>query len=157
MLWPEKSEETFRSLSQAATSPPVYHTWWRLHTVPLIAERQAGKLWIPIFIIWFNAFGNRTQVYRFSSRRFTHTTTLGVSNVCLKYTKIRAYAHDFTAIVDRLKKNSWKVYRICFLFDVHIWCSSVLFRRNGQFCVVRQLAKCWPPTSLNFFFSGGSW
>ena len=24
--------------------PPVYHTRWRLHTVPLIAERQAGKL-----------------------------------------------------------------------------------------------------------------
>ena len=24
--------------------PPVYHMRWRLHTVPLIAERQAGKL-----------------------------------------------------------------------------------------------------------------
>ena len=24
--------------------PPVYHTRQRLHTVPLIAERQAGKL-----------------------------------------------------------------------------------------------------------------
>ena len=30
--------------SQAATCPPVYHTWWRLHTVPFIAERQARKL-----------------------------------------------------------------------------------------------------------------
>ena len=42
--WPEVSEGTFRSSSQAATCPPVYHTRWRLHTVPLIAERQAGKL-----------------------------------------------------------------------------------------------------------------
>ena len=43
---------TFQSSSQAATCPSVYHTRWRLHTVPLIAERQAGKLWIPIFIVF---------------------------------------------------------------------------------------------------------
>ena len=42
--WPGDSEETFRSSSQAATCPPVYHTRWRLHTVPLIADRQAEKL-----------------------------------------------------------------------------------------------------------------
>ena len=33
-------------------APPVYRTRRRLHTVPLIAERQAGKLWIPIFIVF---------------------------------------------------------------------------------------------------------
>ena len=38
------SEETFRSSSQAATCPPVYHTRQRLHTIPLIAESQAEKL-----------------------------------------------------------------------------------------------------------------
>ena len=43
---------SFGSLSQAATCPSVYHTQWRLHTVPLIAERQAEKLWIPIFIVF---------------------------------------------------------------------------------------------------------
>ena len=42
--WPGDSEGTFRSSSQAATCPSVYHTRWKLHTVPLIAERQAGKL-----------------------------------------------------------------------------------------------------------------
>ena len=42
--WPGDSEKTFRSSSQAATCPSAYHTRWRLHTVPLIAERQAGKL-----------------------------------------------------------------------------------------------------------------
>ena len=42
--WPGDSERTFRSSSQAATCPPVYHTRRRLHTVPLIAEHQAGKL-----------------------------------------------------------------------------------------------------------------
>ena len=32
--------------------PPVYHTRRRLHTVPLIVERQEGKLCIPIFIVF---------------------------------------------------------------------------------------------------------
>ena len=32
--------------------PPVYHIRWRLHTVPLIDERQAGKLRIPIFTVF---------------------------------------------------------------------------------------------------------
>ena len=50
--WPGDSEGTFRSSSQAATCPSVYHTRWKLHTVPLIAERQVGKLWIPIFIVF---------------------------------------------------------------------------------------------------------
>ena len=44
LSWPGDSEMTFRSSSQAATCPSVYHTRWRLHTVSLIAERQAGKL-----------------------------------------------------------------------------------------------------------------
>ena len=42
--WPGDSEGTFRSSSQAATCPPVYHARRRLHTVPFNAERQAGKL-----------------------------------------------------------------------------------------------------------------
>ena len=39
--WPGDSEGTFRSSSQL---PPVRNTRRRLHTVPLIAERQARKL-----------------------------------------------------------------------------------------------------------------
>ena len=50
--WPGNSEGTFRSSSQAATCPPVYHTRRKLHTVPLIAERQEWKLWIPIFVVF---------------------------------------------------------------------------------------------------------
>ena len=50
--WPGDSKGTFRFSSQAATCPPVYHTRRRLHTVPLIAERQAGKLRIPIFLVF---------------------------------------------------------------------------------------------------------
>ena len=42
--WPGDGEGTFRFSSQAATCPPVYHTQQRLHTLPLIAERQARKL-----------------------------------------------------------------------------------------------------------------
>ena len=61
---------------QAVTCIPVYHTQRRLHTVPLIAERQAGKLGIPIFYsLWFDPIGNRIQVYRFSSKRSIHSTT----------------------------------------------------------------------------------
>ena len=46
------SEGTFRSSIQAATYPPVHHTRWSLHTIPLIAECQAGNLWRPIFIVF---------------------------------------------------------------------------------------------------------
>ena len=45
--WPGDSEVTFRSLSQASSCPPVYHTRRRLHTVSLIPERQAGKIALP--------------------------------------------------------------------------------------------------------------
>ena len=40
--WPGDSEGTFCFLCQAATCPPVCLTRRRLHTVPLIAVRQAG-------------------------------------------------------------------------------------------------------------------
>ena len=50
--WPGDSEGTFRSSSQATTCLPVYHTRRRLHTVPFNAEGQAGKLWIPIFMVF---------------------------------------------------------------------------------------------------------
>ena len=50
--WPGDCKGTSRFSSQAATSPPVYHTRWRLHTVPVIAERQAGKLWILNFAVF---------------------------------------------------------------------------------------------------------
>ena len=50
---PEDSEGMVRSSSQAATCPLVYYTRRRLQTVPLIiAERHAGKLWIPIFVVF---------------------------------------------------------------------------------------------------------
>ena len=35
--------------------PPVYLIRWRLHTVSYIAGRQAGKPWILIFIVFFQA------------------------------------------------------------------------------------------------------
>ena len=37
--------------------PPVYHTWWRLHTLHCLA----GKLQIPIFIMRFKPTENRTR------------------------------------------------------------------------------------------------
>ena len=61
---------------QAATCPPVYHTRWKLHTVPLIAERHA-KIEVvnaKFYGFWFDLTGNRIQVYRFSSRRSIQST-----------------------------------------------------------------------------------
>ena len=42
--WQGNGDKIFRSSSQAATCPSVYHTHMRLHTVRLVAKRQAGKL-----------------------------------------------------------------------------------------------------------------
>ena len=50
--WPGDSEGIFRSSGQATTCLPVYHTRRWLHAVPFNAERQAGKLGIPIFIVF---------------------------------------------------------------------------------------------------------
>ena len=47
-----RQRRDFRASSQAATCPPVDHTRYRLYTVPLIAERKAGKLKIPILIVF---------------------------------------------------------------------------------------------------------
>ena len=44
LSWPGDSEGTPRSSSQAAFFPPAYLTWRRVLTLPLIAERLAGKL-----------------------------------------------------------------------------------------------------------------
>ena len=79
--WPGDREGTFRSLSQAATYPPVYHTRWRLHTVSLIAERQAGKLWIPIFIVFGLIQPVIESEYPFSSRPSIHPITERLINV----------------------------------------------------------------------------
>ena len=49
---PEESEGIFWSSSQASIYPPVSHTRRKLRTVALIAESQAWKLWIPIFIVF---------------------------------------------------------------------------------------------------------
>ena len=49
---PGDNEGTFRSSSQAAACPPVEHTRRRIHSIPLIAERQTGKQSIPIFVVF---------------------------------------------------------------------------------------------------------
>ena len=41
---------------------PVYHTRWRFHrTITFIGERQAGKLWIPIFSLWITRLGIKPE------------------------------------------------------------------------------------------------
>ena len=42
--WPGESEGILRSSSQALTCPSIYLARWSLRTVPLIAERQAGRM-----------------------------------------------------------------------------------------------------------------
>ena len=48
----QETAKALLSLSQDVACPLVYQTWQRLHTVPLIAERQAGKLSMPIFVVF---------------------------------------------------------------------------------------------------------
>ena len=52
------------------------HAVEALHCLFGIADRQAGKLSVPIFgIFGFDPTGNQTRVYRFSSRRSIYSTT----------------------------------------------------------------------------------
>ena len=73
--WPGDSEGTFRSSSQAATCPPVYHTRRRLYTVHFNAECQENFVNTNFYNLWFDPTRNRTRAYRFSSRRSIHSTT----------------------------------------------------------------------------------
>ena len=55
---PGDSKGNFRSSSKTATCPRVYYTRRRLHPVPLIADRQARKLWIIYILLYtFIVFG----------------------------------------------------------------------------------------------------
>ena len=56
LLWQGDREGTFLPSSQAATCPPVYHTPWRLHTLPLIAERHVEELRITTFVMFCFGF-----------------------------------------------------------------------------------------------------
>ena len=47
-----RERRDLRASRQTATCQPVYHTRLSLHTIALIAERQARKLLIPIFIVF---------------------------------------------------------------------------------------------------------
>ena len=75
-FWPEDSEGTFRSSSQAATCPPVYHTRWRFHTVPLQCWTSSREAMNTNFSsLRFDPTGNRTRNYDFRSRRSIYSTT----------------------------------------------------------------------------------
>ena len=82
--WLGDNEGTVWSSSQAATWLPVYHTPWRLHTVLFNAERQAGKLQIPISkVVGLTKPGIELRVYCFiadslSTRPFLRSTTFDV-------------------------------------------------------------------------------
>ena len=103
--WPGDNEGTFRSSSQAATCPPVYHTRRRLRTVPSIVEHQAVNT--DVYSPWFDPTGNRTRVYRFSSRRSIHSTTdrfgrakIVVGNFGRPHQAIQRYFKSFSTIYD---------------------------------------------------------
>ena len=65
--WPGYNEGTFRTLSRAVTCPSVYHTRWRLHSIPFNAEHQAGNVHTNFYGLWLDRIVNRTRVYRFSN------------------------------------------------------------------------------------------
>ena len=59
-LGQETAKGPFGLPSQAATCPPVYYTRWRLHTLPLIGERQAEVVKTNFYSLWFDQTGNQT-------------------------------------------------------------------------------------------------
>ena len=74
--WPGENEGASRFLSQAATCPSVYHKQWRLHTVPFYCWTSRRKaVNTNFYSLWFDATGNRAQVYLFCSRPSIHSTT----------------------------------------------------------------------------------
>ena len=56
-----KSKEIFRSLSQAVTCPPVYHTRWRLLILSFLLQIKScrGALAANFYSFWFDPTGNR--------------------------------------------------------------------------------------------------
>ena len=78
--WPGDSRGTFQSSNQAGACPSVYHTRWRLYTVPFkrwMSSREAVNT--NFDSLWFDPTGNRTRVYCFSSRRSIHSTRYAVA------------------------------------------------------------------------------
>ena len=76
MHWPEDSEGNFWSSSQAAICPPIYRTRWRFHAVPFYCQTSSRILVnINFYSLWFDPHGNRTRVYRFTSRRSICSTS----------------------------------------------------------------------------------
>ena len=72
LTWPGGGKKTFRSSSRAANCPPAYLTksWYSVFPLSLlIAERQAGKLWI-FFFLCFDSARYQTRVNHLSNRRF---------------------------------------------------------------------------------------
>ena len=69
--WPGDSKRTFRSPSQAATC--LLHAMEASRSYCWTSSRKAVNS--NFYGLWFDSTGNRTQVYRFSSRRSIHATS----------------------------------------------------------------------------------
>ena len=90
----EDSEETFRSSSQAATCPPVYHTRWRIHASPFYCWTSSREIVNTNFCNFeFDPTGNRAHVNRFSYRRQIYSTlAIGLKNPVL-WRHTQSFAH----------------------------------------------------------------
>ena len=71
--WSGDSEGTFRSASQAATCMP--HMAEASHCPFNCCTSSREAVNTNFYSVWFDPTGNRTRVYRFSSKRSIHSTT----------------------------------------------------------------------------------
>ena len=96
----------FWTSGQAAACPPVYHTRWRLCTVPFNAKRQAEKLWIPIFI-----------VFALTRPEIKPESTVSIADT-LSIPPLIGFLNQDPGISKRIQQQCWNVTSFCTTFTI---------------------------------------
>ena len=92
------SEEIYWFSSQVATSLLVYHKRWKLHFVFFNAERQTGKLQMPIFIT-FDLVGSRIESRSIVSVAGVRATRPLIGEQCARVYEAQAMFRSFEHFV----------------------------------------------------------
>ena len=92
----------------------VYHTERRLHTVPLLVERQAGKLRIPIFIVFGLARPgiepvSTTSVADALSPKICHLLQFCYNFSLLMMEKVYSTVNNLNSAEGVQDKNTWDI------------------------------------------------
>ena len=124
VFWNKMLEENLCYLGQETAKgpfglqvnlPPVYHTWWRVHTVYFYSGTSSREAVNTNFCsLWFNQTGNRTQIDRQPKNAVYEYAIL-----CIRLAKYFTY-------ITILKKFPYIVEKSCSSYVVFIWSSKSL-------------------------------